>query len=217
MGIKMTSYKFVDLRCMMILNHHFKNKTDLMVQVVVQGKQTRNTRGKMKAKTKKNSITTANQVCQGVQKQQRMRSISHLRSRRKLSCQESLCFITWSQQSKCLDVKYETMPSRQIYHWNRKKMHSMYIVKNLYKLSSSINHLCPQWYVSILQLRIDVRLINYTSTVENPPFLVSLNTLYSLKLSINKYHQFQPLKLETLYEQYNTKSIPSLSRRIRHW
>lgn len=53
MGIKMTSYKFVDLRCMMILNHHFKNKTDLMVQVVVQGKQTRNTRGKMKAKTTK--------------------------------------------------------------------------------------------------------------------------------------------------------------------
>lgn len=48
----MTSYKFVDLRCM-ILNHHFKNKTDLMVQVIVQGKQTRNTRGKMKAKTKK--------------------------------------------------------------------------------------------------------------------------------------------------------------------
>lgn len=60
MGIKLTSYKFVDLRCKMILNHHFKNKTDLMVQVIVQGKQTRNTRGKMKAKTKKNSITTAN-------------------------------------------------------------------------------------------------------------------------------------------------------------
>lgn len=60
MGIKLTSYKFVDLRCKMILNHHFKNKTDLMVQVIVQGKQTRNTRGKMKAKQQKNSMTTVN-------------------------------------------------------------------------------------------------------------------------------------------------------------